>query len=93
MTTRAALITERYTALEAALKPYFADELFPSLADIDLSDLVYFVVMTFIGVDSDEQYRDKIESLIATKTAPLSPAARDVVVPLVRDFVRWLKCL
>ena len=90
MTTRAALITERYTALEAALKPFFAAELFPSLADIDLADLVYFVTMTFLGVDSDEQYCDKISSMVA---ANAGPAARAAVVPLVRDFVRWLKCL
>ena len=93
MTTRAALITERYTALEAALKPYFAAELFPSLADIDLADLVYFVTMTFLGVDSDEQYCDKISSMVSANAGQMSPAARAAVVPLVRDFVRWLKCL
>ena len=93
MTTRAALIIERYTTLEAALKPYFAAELFPSLADIDLADLVYFVTMTFLGVDSDDQYTQKIEGLVSTNSGPMTPATRAAVVPLVRDFVRWLKCL
>ena len=47
MTTRKELIIKKYAILEEQLKQHINVNLFPSLLEIDLSDFVYFVTLTF----------------------------------------------
>ena len=48
MTTRKELIVEKLVALEKALETYVDKSLFPSLDEIDVSDLVFYISFTFI---------------------------------------------
>lgn len=93
MTTRKQLIIEKYGELKTELKAYFDDELFPSLEDIDLCDLVYYVTFTFLGVNTPLQYHGKILELISTNGIKMSDEVLQKVVPLIIDFVDWLRAL
>ena len=93
MTTRRAQIVKRYTALEAELKKYIDVALFPSLDDIDLADVVFLITTTFLGVDSQDQYTEKIRDLVASNGIKMTDETLSKVTPMISDFVHWLKAL
>lgn len=93
MTTRKTLIVERYGALEVELKKHLDAELFPSLDSVDVADLVYFITLTFVGVDSEEQYGAKIRELMDGNGVKVDGPTFDIVAPPIREFVAWMKLL
>jgi hypothetical protein len=93
MTTRATLLTEKYNALTAKLKTFFDAELFPSLDSIDVADLVYFITISFLNVNTDDGFHDKITDLITCHGFKITDEQLITVVPLIRDFVLWLRDL
>jgi hypothetical protein len=93
MTTRKSLIITKYIILEENLKNYISDEIFPSLDNVDVADLVYLITMTFIGIDEETQMNKKIKELIASNNIVIEDAKIDEVVILVSEFVFWLKKL
>ena len=72
MSTRKELIIKKYAILEQELKQHINGNLFPSLHEIDMSDFVYFVTLTFVGVDSEEQFQVKIKELAESNGVALS---------------------
>lgn len=92
-TTRASLITEKYGILTNELKNYFDAELFPSLDSIDIADLVFFITMNFIGIEQHEDFHEKIIDLITCNGFKITDEQMVKVVPLIRDFVLWLRVL
>ena len=54
---------------------------------------VYFVTLTFVGVDSEEQFQMKIKELAESNGVALSEEVFEKVVPLVMEFITWLKVL
>ena len=91
--TRRELIIQKYCALELELSQYFDSSLFPSLQDIDLADMVTYITMIFLGIQTVEDYRGKIRELITTNGITVSNEVFDKVVPLVMEFITWLKQL
>lgn len=93
MTTRKALIIQKYTALEAELKLYIKDEIFPSLDSIDVADLVYIITMLFLGIDTPDAYDLKITELIQTNKISMTDDVYSKISPLIIEFIVWLKSL
>ena len=93
MTTRKELIIGKYVELETELKKHFDDTLFPSLEDIDLADLVYYITMIFLGVITDLQFHAKIQELLDTNGVKVSNEVFQKIAPLIIDFVNWLRVL
>ena len=93
MSTRKELIIKKYAIFELELKQHIDGNLFPSLHEIDLGDFVYFVTLTFVGVDSEEQFQVKIKELAESNGVALSEEVFVKVVPLVMEFITWLKVL
>lgn len=91
MTTRRQLITEKYNALEQKLKLYTDETIFPSLDDIDVGDLVYFISMTFLGVQDDAGCRERLNDIITTHNIKLKRETFEKLYPCVKDFLDWLK--
>ena len=91
MTTRKEMIVDKYLLLETELKKYVTDDIFPSLDTIDVADLVYYITLIFLGVTTDEQYRIKIRELLTTNDIKISDANIGIIVPLIQDFVKWMK--
>jgi len=93
MTTRKELIIKKYLVLEKELKQYFQEGLFPSLDDVDVGDLVYLLTMTFLGIDSELDYQNKIKELMSCNGLTLSQPLFDKFCPSVIEFIIWLKAL
>lgn len=93
MTTRKELIVGKYTALETELKKHFDNTLFPSLEDIDLADLVYYITMIFLGTITDLQFHAKIRELLDTNGVKVSDDVFQKIAPLIIDFVQWMRAL
>jgi hypothetical protein len=91
--TRAILITERYNTLTAKLKTFFDAELFPSLDSIDVADLVFFVSVKFVGIEKPEDFEGIITDLITCHGFKITDEQLITVVPLIRDFMLWLRDL
>lgn len=93
MTTRKDLIIVKYTELENELKKHVDSSLFPSLDDIDVADLVYFVTLTFMGITTPLQFHSKVMELSKTNGVVVSDAVVCIIAPLIAEFVSWLRVL
>ena len=93
MATRKTLIVERYGALEVELKKHLDAELFPSLDSVDIADLVYLITISFLGVDTEEQYNAKIQELMDGNGVKVDAPTFAIVAPLIQAFVSWMKQL
>ena len=93
MATRKTLIVERYVLLEVELKKHMKAELFPSLNSVDVADLVYLITISFLGVDSTEQYNAKIQELMDGNGVKVDAPTFAIVAPLIQAFVAWMKQL
>lgn len=91
--TRATLITEKYTILTNELKTFFDAELFPSLDSIDIADLVFFITVSFLNVNTEDQFTDKIIDLITSNGFKITDKQMVRVVPLIQEFVLWIRAL
>ena len=97
MTTRKDLIIEKYSILKEEIKKISnEDSLFGISQDINddsIADLVFYVTMLFVGVDSESQYENKIKELLELIDISMCEKDESKVIVLVRDFVQWLKNL
>ena len=91
--TRKDLIIEKFTLLEKELKPLFKGTIFPSLEEIDLADLVYYITITFLGIDSESQYNEKIQDLMKSNKFEVTEKVLGEISPKIIEFVSWLKQL
>ena len=91
MTSRRVKIVDKYRLLEAELKKYVTDDIFPSLDSIDVADFVYYITLIFMGVTTDEQYRIKIRELLITNGIKISDTNIGIIIPLIQSFVKWMK--
>jgi hypothetical protein len=64
MTTRAILITQRYNQLTDELKTIIDAELFPDLENIELSDLLTYITLTFFSIEERVDFEKKLKYLI-----------------------------
>lgn len=97
MTTRKDLIIEKYSILKEEIKKISnEDSLFGISQDINddsIADLVFYVTMLFVGVDTESQYENKIKELLELNDISMCEKDEVQVIVLVRDFVQWLKNL
>lgn len=90
-TTRRELITQKFHALVTSMEKYTDEHIFPSLEDIDVADLVYFISITFLGVQDDKGCRERLKDIIETHDIKLTKEAFEGIYPCVKDFLDWLK--
>jgi hypothetical protein len=93
MTTRKQLIIEKYLVLESELMKHVDGSIFPSLDEIDLTDMVFFMTMTFVGVESEKAYHAKIRELIEGSSVRITEDVFEKIAPLIIEFIAWLKVL
>ena len=94
--TRKSLIQNKYTEFQEILKHNNFDEellLLPSLEDIDVADLTYFLTFTFIGITEEVQFRGKIKELACMNCMNLSEQKLDILAPLLEEFMCWMRNL
>ena len=93
MPSRKELILHNYTILEKALQNYISKDIFPNLEDNDITDIVYFITMSFLGVDTHDQYNDCIKQHLINNNVKLQKDDCEIVVDLIREFIIWLKTI
>jgi hypothetical protein len=84
--TRKQLITEKYSLLIQQLTEtgLLSDDLFPSLDDIDVSDLIFFFQVSF---PDSSKYTSAIEDLLDCKDIRLKPKDKNKVVNIILPFL------
>lgn len=88
--TRKQLITEKYSLLIQQLTDtgLMGGELFPSLEDIEVSDLIFFFQIQF--PDSDK-YTSAIEDLLDCKSIRLKPKDKTKVINIILPFLELFR--
>ena len=92
-TTRKFLIIKRFIELETQLKTHKDANLFPSLEDYSTADMIYYITLVFMGVKREEQYKEKIQDLASFQKVVLNDETIEMIIPLVKDFVEWLRAV
>ena len=90
MKTKGEAIIEKYTKLQIDLKHYFEKSLFPSLDEIDISDLCVLISMTFAH-QTEEQIKETVIELIKNNNVVVHDF--DKAYPLIYEFIMFFKCL
>ena len=93
MSTRKELIVNKIVALEKTLEIYVDKKLFPSLDEIDVADLVFYITFTFVGLNDTNSMGEKVKELIVANNVTITDENQKKVVPLVIDFIMWLRVL
>lgn len=88
--TRKQLIIEKYSLLIEKLTDtgILGDELFPSLDDMDVSDLIFYFQIQF--PDSDK-YTSAIEDLFDCKGIKLKPKDKTKIINIILPFLELFR--
>ena len=90
--TRKEIIQEKYILLKTELEKYIDQNLFPSLDDYSISDIVFYLNLYF-PKGNENNYNETIEILIKSKNIELSDNHFSDVVNLIIDFINFLNNL
>ena len=66
---------------------------FTNLEDNDITDVIYFITMSFLGVDNENQYNDCIKQHLINNNVKLNEYDCKIVTDLIREFIIWLKTI
>ena len=89
VTTKKDLIIENYLLLKSSLENYIDSNLFPSLDDYDITDIIYYLNLYF-PKNKSEQYINTIEKLIKQKKIDIDDDDFSTIVNLIIDFINFL---
>lgn len=85
-TTRKQLIIRQYTLLRTELTNtgLIKEDLFPSLDDIDVSDLIFFFQLSF---PDSNKYEKAISDLLEEHSMKLKPKDKKVIINIILPFL------
>ena len=90
--TRKEIITEKYNLLKIELNKYISENLFPSVDDYSISDIVYYLNLYF-PKGGEELFIDTIERLLKNKNIELNDNDYSNFINLIIDFINFLNNL
>ena len=88
--TRKEIIINKYLEFQNNIKEIVDVDIFPSLEDIDIVDLLLFFNMSFGYTDN---YTDIINDLISFKKVKIQPEDLLKVMPVIIQFIDEFKLL
>lgn len=77
--------------MEKALLKYIDVDILPNLDDIDVTDMVFIITYQFTNINTESQYESKIKEMIQSNDLVLSSEKMLHIIPLISNFVQWLK--
>ena len=89
MRTKKDLITENYLVLKSSLEQYIDSDLFPSLDDYEITDIIYYLNLYF-PKNKEEYYINTIEKLMKQKQIDIDDNDFSIIVNLIIDFINFL---
>jgi len=90
--TRKEIITEKYILLKIELEKYINQNLFPSVDDYSINDIVYYLNLYF-PKGSELNYSNTIERLMKNKNIEINDNDYSDCVNLIIDFINFLNNL
>ena len=90
--TRKEIITEKYILLKTELEKYINQNLFPSVDDYSINDIVYYLNLYF-PKGGERLYNDTIERLMKNKNIELDDNHFSDCVNLIIEFINFLNKL
>ena len=88
MTTRKELLTKMYIDFTKAVNEIISDQLFPSLDDLDITDLVILFTFTF---QDKTDYTETIANLLDINHIEIDNATFDKLYPVIKLYINALK--
>ena len=82
--TRKEIITKQYEVLKEQIKLYIDIDIFPSLNDYDISDLILFINIYF---PKDSDYNKTIKKLMDDKNIVIDNNSYWIVSSLIINFI------
>ena len=92
MTTKKDLIINKYQYLKSQLEVYINSNLFPSLDDYDITDIIFYLNLYF-PKGGEQEYINTIEKLMKKKQKDINDNDFITVVNLILDFINFLNNL
>ena len=92
MTTKKDLIINKYQYLKSQLEVYINSNLFPSLDDYDITDIIFYLNLYF-PKGGEQEYINTIEKLMKQKQIDINDNDYTTVVNLIIDFINFLNKL
>ena len=89
MTTKKDLINHMYNYLKSELEKYIDSNLFPSLDDYDITDIIFHLNLYF-PKGREEEYINTVEKLMKQKQIDINDDDYTTVVNLIIDFINFL---
>jgi hypothetical protein len=88
--TRKEIITEKYNALTLMLNNtgYFERNIFPSLDEIDVGDLIYFFQLSF---PDSSKYTESIVEILECHNVKLKPKERKEIIGIILPFLELFR--
>ena len=95
MTTRKTLIINQYLRMSKDIENKIDKKIMPNIDDNKKNDFVDIVTLfTYHFIDlSDDNHKDKINTIIEMLNIELSQNEKDEVYPIFYDFIKWFKNL
>jgi hypothetical protein len=90
--TRKEIIEQKYIILKNQLEEYINENLFPSVDDYSINDIVYYLNLYF-PKGSENNYCNTIERLLKNKNIELDDNDFSDCVNLIKDFINFLNNL
>ena len=91
-TTRAKLITLKYNELIKKVENYVDSSLFPSLEDIDISDLIFYFSQAFPNNENND-YRENLKDVIEMNNVSIKEEDFEDIYKIVEDYLLWFRSL
>ena len=89
MKTKKDLIIEKYLILKSSLEEYIDSDLFPSLDDYEITDIIYYLNLYF-PKNKEEYYINTIEKLMKQKQIQINDDDFSIITNLILDFINFL---
>ena len=91
MASRKEIIEDKYNVLQRKINLKMNMDLFPPLEIMSITDIIYLLNMNFKNITNDIDYNLKINNLIDINGYKLEKKDRELVIPDIIDFIKFIK--
>ena len=91
MTSRKIILQDKYRNLQSKINQILHNDLFPSLELVSIVDIVYLLNITFKNINTDREYNVKINNLIDINSYNISQEYRQLILPDIIEFIKYIK--
>ena len=91
MASRKVIIEDKYNVLQRKINSKMKMDLFPPLNIVSITDVIYLLNMNFKNITNDIDYNLKINNLIDINGYKIEKIDRELVIPDIIDFIKFIK--